>query len=297
MKRPFYLLAALCALLLSASLLPAQDSCRVGNFAVLAGEFKFPEGPAFDSQGNLYVVDYKRVGDIGVIHPDGTVEQWLDLGASEANGMVYSPDGRLLCCDDALRRIIAVDLKTKKITPVIEAFGDSLHRPNDIALAPNGDIYFTNPNRKDESVGGDVYCYSQSQKKLYHLLDSLPYPNGLTVNPERTELFVALTVGHKIIRCPLSEDGHKAGPVSEIFSLTGGAGPDGIELDEHGNIYVAHYGMSKVYYITAQGKLLGCLTGLGTDVTNVQVRGEWLYVTEAQRGQVLRIKRSEFLAE
>ena len=276
----------------------AQDNpCRVMPFEVYAEGFKFPEGPSFDPEGNLYVVDYKRVGDIGVIHPDGTAEVWLDLGKSEANGMAYSPDGRLIACDDAQKRIISIDMKTKKISVVVDNYSEPSHRPNDIVLASNGDIYFTDPNREDESIGGRVLCYSQSEKKLYVMADSLPYPNGLNVSPDRSTLYVACTVGHEIIRYPLTDNGHKAGPGKVIFRMEGGAGPDGIELDEKGNLYVSHYGMARVYYITTEGRLISCATGFGTDVTNVQIRGEWVYITEAQKGQVLRIKRSEFEKE
>lgn len=291
-SKDFFL--AVCVIIAGASAALAQEPCREMPFEVVAEGFKFPEGPSFDNEGNLYVVDFKRVGDIGVIRPDGKAEVWVDLGESEANGMAFSPDGRIIACDDAKRRIIAVDMKTKAVSVLVDGFSDSLRRPNDIVLAANGDVYFTNPNRKDESMGGRVLCYSQSQKKLFQLADSLPYPNGLFVSPDRKNLFVACTFGHKIIRYPLSEDGHKAGPGVDIFTMEGGAGPDGIELDEHGNLYVSHYGMGRVYYITTEGKLLSCATGFGTDVTNVQVRGEWLYITEAQKGQVLRIKRSEF---
>jgi gluconolactonase len=284
---------ALCAL--AAPGLALGGPCREMPFEVVSRGFKFPEGPSFDDKGNLYVVDYKRIGDIGVIRPDGSTEVFLDLGASEANGMAFSPDGRLIACDDAKRQIISIDLKTKAVTVLVNSYeGRPLNPPNDIFLCANGDFYFTDPNREDETQGGRVFVYSQTQKKLFLLLDNLAYPNGLTVSPDRKTLYVASTVRRTVTAYPLTGDGHKAGPGREIFLMSGGNGPDGIELDEAGNLYVTHYGAARVYYITPQGRLISCATGFGTDVTNVQIRGEWLYITEAQKGEVLRIRRSEF---
>lgn len=295
MKPAFASTATLLLTVLLCLPLAGQGPCREVPFEVVAEGFSFPEGPAFDSAGNLYVVNYKRIGDIAVIRPDGGTEVWLDLGESEANGMAYSPDGRIIACDDAKQRIISIDMKTKEVSVVVDSHeGGPFNRPNDIVLSDNGDIFFTDPDRVNETSGGRVFRYSQSERKLYLLVDGLAFPNGLAVAPDRSALYVASTVRRNVTRYPLIDSGRKAGPGQEIFLMSGGNGPDGIELDEKGNLYVTHYGRARVYYITTGGELIACATGFGASVTNVETRGEWLYVTEAQKGQVLRIKRSEF---
>jgi gluconolactonase len=277
------------------SLLNGASPCREMPFEVVAEGFKFPEGPAFDAGGNLYVVNYKRIGDIGVISPDGKVEVFLDLGESEANGMAYSPDGRIIACDDARRRIISIDLKTRQVSPVVDNYnGQPLNRPNDIVLAENGDIYFTDPNREDETRGGRVFVYSQKEKKLFLLLDGLAFPNGLAVSKDRKLLYVASTVRRNVTVYPLTADGRKAGTGRELFLMSGGNGPDGIELDESGNLYIAHYGEGRVYLVKPDGTLISCTQGFGRDTTNIQIHGEWLYITDAFGGKVVRIKRVEF---
>ena len=276
----------------------AAKPCSELPFEVLAEGFKFPEGPAFDSEGNLYVVAYRRFSEIGIIKPDGTVEAFMDLGSEGApNGMAFSPDGRIFACEYEGDRIISIDLATKKISTVVDSFnGKPLSDPNDIFLCENGDIYFTDPYREDATTGGRVFVFSQKEKKLYLLVDGLAFPNGLTVSRDRKTLYVAQTVRRNVTAYPLSEDGYSVGPGREIFLMEGGNGPDGIEEDENGNLYVTHYGAGRVYLISPEGILLGCAMGFGKNVTNVEIHGEWLYITEPEKGQVLRIRRELFTA-
>ncbi|HUU29759.1 MAG TPA: SMP-30/gluconolactonase/LRE family protein [archaeon] len=280
--------------------LGAAQPCDSLPFEIVAEGFKFPEGPTFDSAGNLYVVAYRKSGDIGVIRPNGKVEVFLDLeamGEGAANGMAYSPDGRIFACEYEGRRIISIDLATRKVSTVVDNYkGQPLNRPNDIFLCDNGDIYFTDPNRVDETRGGRVFVYSQDEKKLYLLLDGLAFPNGLAVSADRRTLYVAQTVRRNVTAYPLYENGHAAGEGWEVFLMSGGEGPDGIELDEAGNLYIAHYGSGKVYLVEPEGTLLCCVTGFGRDTANLQIHGEWLYITDAKDGRVVRIKRMYFTA-
>lgn len=292
--------------LLGLALLPglslAAQPCRQAQFEVLAAGFQFPEGPAFDSSGNLYAVAFKHAGDIGVIRPDGKVEVFMDLeaaGEGQANGMACSPDGKLYACEYQGRRIIAIDLKTKQVSTVVDSYqGKSLNEVNDIFLAANGDLYFTDPFREDETTGGRVFVWSMREKKLHLLVDGLAFPNGLTVSADCRRLYVAQTVRRNVTVYPLSDNGHAVtGPGSEVFLMTGGNGPDGIELDGEGNLWIAHYGEGKVYKVSPEGRLLGCVTGYGRDTTNLQLRGEWVYITDAFGGKIVRIRRSEFEAQ
>jgi len=299
MKKLILLFACLGFLLSVPSAAPAAGPCSELPFEVVAEGFKFPEGPAFDSEGNLYVVAFRENSEIGVIKADGTLEAFLDLGSEGApNGMAFSPDGKIFACEYEGDRIVSIDLASKKITTVVDSYkGRPLNDPNDIFLCANGDIYFTDPYRVDATTGGRVFVYSQKEKKLYLLAGGLAFPNGLTVSRDMKTLYVAQTVRRNVTAYPLSKDGHSAGEGHEIFLMAGGNGPDGIEEDENGNLYVTHYGAGRVYLISPEGKLLGCAAGFGANVTNVQIHGEWLYITEAEKGQVLRIRRKLFTSQ
>jgi sugar lactone lactonase YvrE len=297
------LLAALC-LLISAVFafqsVQAARPCAEADYEVFSDGFSFPEGPAFDKEGNLYVVIYKREGDIARIKPDGTTEVFIDLlslGEGKANGMAYHPgENALYACEYDGKRIIKIDLATKKVTNVVDSYeGKPLNEVNDICLASNGDIYFTDPFREDETTGGRVFCYSLSEEKLYKLVEGLAFPNGLTVSPDSRTLYVGQTVRRNVTAWTLATDGHSVtGEGREVFLMTGGNGPDGIETDKLGNLYISHYGGGKLYYVSPGGDLLGCATGFGLNLTNVEASGDWVYATDAERGEVIRIPLKHF---
>ena len=295
-------LITLCLLLAMLSAKPrallAERPCAEAAYEVYASGFSFPEGPSFDSEGNLYVVIYKKEGDIARIKPDGTVEVFIDLkgqGQGAANGTACSPEGMLYACEFDGKRIIAIDIKTKKVTTVVDSYaGAPLNEVNDIFLAANGFLYFSDPNRDDETSGGRVFCYDLAEKKLYKLLDGLAFPNGLTVSRDLATLYVGQTVRRNVTAYPLLDGGRKAGPGREVFLMTGGNGPDGIEEDEQGNLYITHYGGGKLYYVSPTGVLLGCASGFGLNLTNVEAHGDWVYITEAEKGEVVRVRRDHF---
>jgi len=278
--------------------LEAARSCAEAAYEVFASGFNFPEGPSFDSEGNLYVVIYKKEGDIARIKPDGTAEVFIDLlsqGQGMANGTVCSPEGVLYACEYQGRRIIAIDLKTKKVSTVVDSYaGGPFNEVNDIFLAANGCLYFSDPNRDDETTGGRVFCYDLAAKKLYKVLDGLAFPNGLTVSRDLATLYVGQTTRRNVTAFPLLDGGRKAGPGREIFLMSGGNGPDGIEEDEAGNLFITHYGGGRLYYVSPQGELLGCASGFGQNLTNVEAHGDWVYVTEAEKGEVVRVRRDHF---
>ena len=266
-------------------------------YEVVAGGFSFPEGPAFDTSGNLYVVNYLQIGDIARITPEGEVSVFLDLNPDgEANGMVLGTDGgNIIACDDLGRRIISIDLESRDVTAVVDNYnGQSFNNVNDLALAENGDIYFTDPYKEDTSIGGRVFVYSQASGTLFLLAENLAFPNGIAVTPDQKTLFVASTVGKCVIAYPLGDEGHSAGEGGIFFRMASGTGPDGIELDSEDNLYVTHYGAGRVYKVNPQGRLLACIGGFGASPTNLEIRGDFLYITEAQQKRVVRVGLDQF---
>ncbi len=280
--------------------LQAAKPCAECDYEVFSSGFTFPEGPAFDSEGNLYVVIYQREGDIARISPDGATEVFIDLlelGEGKANGMAYHADqNALYACEYEGKRIIRIELASKKVTTVADSFeGKPLNEVNDIFLAANGDLYFTDPYREDETTGGRVFCYSMAEQKLYKLLDGLAFPNGLTVSADMRTLYVGQTVRRNVTAWTLTGNGHAvSGQGHEVFLMGGGNGPDGIETDRDGNLYITHYGGGKIYCVSPAGELLGCASGFGANLTNVELRGDWVYITEAERGEVIRIPLTHF---
>ena len=59
------------------------------------------------------------------------------------------------------------------------------------------------------------------------------------LDPSSPVLYVAVTRANAIWRVPLTRDGHVT-KVGTFIQMSGGGGPDGLAIDEEGNLAVAH---------------------------------------------------------
>jgi gluconolactonase len=244
--------------------------------SLFATGFKFPEGPAFDRNGDLFVVDVDT-GDISIISPDGQVKIFINTGGAP-NGAKFHTNGDLYVADRQ-KGIIAVS-PDGKIKVIVDHYqGKKFHGPNDLIFDTKGNLYFTDPHGSSaENPFGCVYRFSSS---------GLAFPNGLVLSQDERYLFVANTRKNRILRYVFSPPFR-----SYIFSqLSGGWGPDGLAFDVAGNLYVAHYGGGDVVILNPKGEILERVPVGGGHPTNVAFGGpdhKTVYVTETETGSIYR---------
>ena len=101
----------------------------------------FLEGPSFDREGNLWIVDIP-FGRIFRISPQ---KQW-ELAVQYdgwPNGLKFHKDGRAFIADYK-KGLLALDPQTARLEPILEtAFSEGFKGLNDLHFASNGDLYFT----------------------------------------------------------------------------------------------------------------------------------------------------------
>src|SRR5215831_13923815 len=101
----------------------------------------FLEGPSFDREGNLWIVDIP-FGRIFRISPQ---KEW-DLVVQYdgwPNGLKFHKDGRAFITDYK-KGLLALDPQTARLEPILEtAFSEGFKGLNDLHFAANGDLYFT----------------------------------------------------------------------------------------------------------------------------------------------------------
>ena len=247
------------------------------------------EGPSFDRQGNLYCVDIPW-GRVFRVDPAGTFTLIAEYDG-EPNGLKIHRDGRIFIADYK-HGILVLDPDSGAVTPFLERVRlERLKAVNDLVFASNGDLYFTDqgltglhdPTGRVFRVraGGQIDC----------LLDNIPSPNGLVLDPSETILYVAVTRANAIWRVPLMRDGSVA-KVGIYIQLSGGAGPDGLAMDEAGNLAIAHPGMGVVWLMSAHGEpMLRIQSCAGHHTTNIAYGGadrRTLFITESATGTILK---------
>src|SRR6202035_2448568 len=134
--------------------------------------------------------------------------------------------------------MMELDVKAGKMLPVLTARNsESFKGCNDLHIAGNGDIYFTDQGQTGlHDPSGRVYRLSAAGR-LDCLIDKGVSPNGLVLDPTGTVLFVAMTRDNAVWRLPLMKDGNVS-KVGRFCSTFGASGPDGVTIAKAGALVV-----------------------------------------------------------
>ena len=249
------------------------------------------EGPAFDRDGNLYIVDI-AFGLIYRIDPQGQVKLVVEYDG-EPNGLKIHHDGRIFVADHK-NGVMLLDPESGSIKPYIGRYKtESFKGLNDLVFSKAGALYFTDQGQSGlQDPSGRVYCLD-TQGNLNCLLNNVPSPNGIALNPEENFLYIAVTRANSVWRAMLLADGSIT-RVGNFIQLSGGSGPDGLAVDQAGNLYVAHAGLGSVWKFSAQGEpLLRIRSCAGMMTTNLAFGGkdnQDLFITESESGSILRAR-------
>lgn len=248
----------------------------------------FLEGPSFDKDGNLWCVDIAW-GRVFRISPSGEFTLVAEYDG-EPNGLKFHKDGRIFIADYK-NGIMVLDRDSRRVTPLITRVRmERLKAVNDLVFASNGDLYFTDQGLTGlHDPTGRVFRVRASGE-IDCLLDNVPSPNGLVLDPSESVLYLAVTRANAIWRVPLMRDGTVA-KVGTYIQLSGGGGPDGLAIDEKGNLAVAHIGLGAVWLFNAVGEpMLRIQSSDGRATTNMAYGGpdrKTLFITESETGTIL----------
>jgi gluconolactonase len=247
----------------------------------------FIEGPAFDRDGNLYIVDIP-FGRIFRISSEGVWSLVVEYDGWP-NGLKIARDGRILVAD-YLNGLMEVDLQAGAIRPLLRhRNSESFKGCNDLHIASNGDIYFTDQEQTGlHDPTGRVYRL-RADGRLECLIANGPSPNGLVLDREEAVLFVAMTRDNSVWRVPLTNDGGVA-KVGRFHSFFGTSGPDGLAMDTNGRLFVAHASLGHVFVLQANGECVARVKSCaGPACTNVarNAANDTLAITESSTGSVL----------
>jgi gluconolactonase len=202
-----------------------------------------------------------------------------------ANGLTRDRQGRLVICESRSRRVVRIELDGSPTVIANNYRGQRLNRPNDVVVASNGSIYFTDPmtaNVKSELDVCGVYRVSPDLGEINMLVWDFVMPNGLALSPDEQTLYVDDSKHSHIRAFEVESNGLLNRANGQVFATMhderlGVA--DGMKVDVEGNIYCT--GPGGIWIFDPSGKHLGTLA-TGMQTTNLAWGDEdWktLYVT------------------
>jgi gluconolactonase len=230
-------------------------------------------------EGPVYVADEHALYFTSLPHERRVDVKRLDLVSREvrtvlrdangANGMTLGRDGRLLVCEQGSlerpARISALDPATGATETVVDNWcGLPLNSPNDIVVARDGAIWFTDPSygflqdfRPEPQAGDHVYRHDPATGETAMVDDSFDKPNGLAFSPDGSILYVGDSGAnhepgtydparpHHVIAFDVVEDRRLDNP--RLFCVTTRGFPDGLKVDARGFVYTSAFDGVHVY--------------------------------------------------
>ena len=217
--------------------------------------------------------------------------------------MYFAPNGDLLACEGAARRITRTDAKTGEIGVLAQDYqGRPLAKPNDLCMDADQRIYFTSRSGVKDPEGENAKAVYRIDPdgKITQLLrwPDVHMPNGIVTSPDNKRLYLIEAHPdadhHRDIRVyDLNRDGSLSNGRILIDFYPGRSG-DGMCIDAEGNLYVAA-GLHKrrntsetlgtrpgIHVISPTGKLLAWRETPEDTITNCTFGGadlRTLYVT------------------
>lgn len=188
-----------------------------------------------------------------------------------SNGLIPGPGNTLLMADHGNRAVARLDLDTKQKTFLAERYqGKRFNSPNDLALAKDGSIWFTDPpygleglnesKVKELPFNGVYRILPGGEIKLVD--DQLTFPNGIILSPDERTLYVAVSDPDRAIVWAYSLDASGNVQGKRVFAdMTALAKqglpglPDGMAIDREGNLYAT--GPGGVHIFNPAGQELG----------------------------------------
>jgi gluconolactonase len=198
-----------------------------------------------------------------------------------ADGQTPDLQGNLLTAETTGRRVsitrsFAANLKSPEpqAPSLVDHYqGKPLNSPNDLVVKSDGTVWFTDPSYgslqfppQPAELPNNVYRYDPSTKQLTVVEPGLVMPNGIAFGPGEKTLYIIDSgaiqgprtyfsyLPHRIYRYDVSRDGRSLENKSLYANVSPGF-PDGMRLDEKGNVYVGT--LEGIHVLNPQGKLIG----------------------------------------
>ena len=184
------------------------------------------------------------------------------VGVEYTNGRTLDADGSVVQCSHGRRRVERDSEGT--VTALVDSFeGRRLNSPNDVVVARDSSIWFTDPpygilpgtregHEGEQEYGGcNVFRFEPATGTLTAVITDLVHPNGLAFSPDESVLYVADTAGPSY-GVPLRIATYSVGQGqccdrTGTLELEDGHPADGLRVDVEGRIWTSAGPSVRIY--------------------------------------------------
>lgn len=258
----------------------------------LASGIGFTEGPVWHRSEGLLVTSMSRGLLYRIDLDGGEPTVWAETGGGP-NGLALGPAETVYVAQNGSATIRSrsdrpapAGIQSVRAGTVAELTSAHCVAPNDLVVAADGKVYFTDPT----ATPARVSVFDPDNGSVVTAIEGIEFPNGLAFGLDPDELFVADSRTGSILRYRLS--GGRVEPQG-MFAGDPEGNPDGIAFDADGNLYVANFATDEIAVYDPSGMRVDSLpTGEGSKPTNCCFVGpdlDTLVVTAASGGRVLAL--------
>lgn len=241
-----------------------------GTLEQIGSGFTFTEGPVWNRwQNHLLFSDMP--GDVRRRYTPGEGVVEVMRPSNKGNGMTYDANGDLLVCEHATSTVVRETTTGERVTIASHYEGKELNSPNDVIIAEDGSVYFSDPifgrvpvfgvERQQDLDFQGVFRIPPGGGELELIDSDYTQPNGLCFSPGETRLYVNDSFQALIRAYDVAPD--RSLGTSSVFCDKIGDGvvengiPDGMKCDELGNIWVT--GPGGIWVLDPGGQVIGLL--------------------------------------
>jgi gluconolactonase len=213
-------------------------------------DFCFTEGPTNDRIGGIYFCDLKA----NLIHRYDMLSNEFSVWAEEtlgSNGACFLRNGSLVSCRGFACDVVRWTADGRVDQVLASTYeGKPFNAPNDLVIAKNGWIYFTDPDFDLRNHHPDAVYSISPQGEVRRLDENILRPNGIVLSPDESKLMIDGTKQRDIIAYDVQADGslinrHVYASVRDPnreaypgYPAENWFGCDGMAIDEDWNLYV-----------------------------------------------------------
>ncbi len=225
------------------------------------------------------------------------------------NGLAVDRNGNIWVAETAMQALLKMDLNGNYEIFATSCGDEKFLFLNDVAIAPNGDIYITdsgialetmsdgedgfNPDYRNLDYDGRVYRVDPNSGAVERIDNGIKFTNGIAFGPD-DNLYANETLSGDIFRYEykngrVTGEREIFGNVIENFNPDELKGPDGMKFGMDGNLYVCVFGQGDVTVLDKNGTVIDRIKTEGSMPTNLcfgKPGEKQIYVTEVETSTV-----------